>query len=191
MLARTPPRRLTLVDAMILVVAIAASLRLVRGVGYQNHLWSFGGLIASVWNFDKAVIAILGPLTFATLALRLRRPRPMRRRLLDQPGAVACVAAGLGLVVSSLFAGLLFLLPIVFPGRFRIWVLESLTNVLERISETAMQLCGFGVVLGWLLLAMSGRWRAEPSGIDRLGRVVGVAWVATRAVDLVWNDWWP
>ncbi len=30
----------------------------------------------------------------------------------------------------------------------------------------------------WLGLAASGRWRPERSWVDRLGRVLGVAWIA-------------
>ena len=38
--------------------------------------------------------------------------------------------------------------------------------------------CGFTVAAVWLLLALSGRWRPEKSWIDRLGRLLGVVWIA-------------
>ncbi|WP_406695128.1 hypothetical protein V5E97_29235 [Singulisphaera sp. Ch08] len=38
--------------------------------------------------------------------------------------------------------------------------------------------CGYSVVAIWLLLVLSGRWRPEKSWIDRLGRVLGVIWIA-------------
>lgn len=38
--------------------------------------------------------------------------------------------------------------------------------------------CGFTVAVVWLLLALSGRWRPEKSWIDRLGRLLGVVWIA-------------
>ncbi len=38
--------------------------------------------------------------------------------------------------------------------------------------------CGFSVAAIWVLLALSGRWRPERSWIDRLGRLLGVAWIA-------------
>jgi hypothetical protein len=38
--------------------------------------------------------------------------------------------------------------------------------------------CGWTVAAIWLLLALSGRWRPEPSWIDRLGRLLGVVWIA-------------
>jgi hypothetical protein len=38
--------------------------------------------------------------------------------------------------------------------------------------------CGFTVAAIWLLLALSGRWRPERSWIDRLGRLLGLVWMA-------------
>lgn len=38
--------------------------------------------------------------------------------------------------------------------------------------------CGYTVAAIWMLLALSGRWRPERSWIDRLGRLLGVAWIA-------------
>ena len=40
--------------------------------------------------------------------------------------------------------------------------------------------CGFTVAAIWLLLGLSGRWRPEKSWIDRLGRLLGVVWIACR-----------
>ena len=38
--------------------------------------------------------------------------------------------------------------------------------------------CGCTVAAIWLLLVLSGRWRPERSWIDRLGRLLGVVWIA-------------
>jgi hypothetical protein len=38
--------------------------------------------------------------------------------------------------------------------------------------------CGFTVAAIWLLLVLSGRWRPERSWIDRLGRLLGLVWMA-------------
>lgn len=38
--------------------------------------------------------------------------------------------------------------------------------------------CGYSVAAVWLLLALSGHWRPERSWIDRLGRVLGLVWIA-------------
>jgi hypothetical protein len=36
---------------------------------------------------------------------------------------------------------------------------------------------GPAVAGAWLALIVTGRWRAERSGIDRLGRFIGVCWL--------------
>ena len=38
----------------------------------------------------------------------------------------------------------------------------------------------------WLLLVVSGRWRAEPVWIDRLGRALGIFWIAI----IPFSCWW-
>ena len=38
--------------------------------------------------------------------------------------------------------------------------------------------CGWTVAAIWLVLVLSGRWRTERSWIDRLGRLLGVVWIA-------------
>jgi hypothetical protein len=42
---------------------------------------------------------------------------------------------------------------------------------------------GFAVAGAWLALALGGRWRPEPSWIDRLGRAVGWLWIAALMVN--------
>jgi hypothetical protein len=37
----------------------------------------------------------------------------------------------------------------------------------------------------WFVLAVSGRWRPEPSWIDRSGRVLAVAWIVRYLIHLV------
>jgi hypothetical protein len=41
-----------------------------------------------------------------------------------------------------------------------------------------MAMIGVAVASSWLLLLVSGRWRPEPSWIDRSGRVLGWIWIA-------------
>jgi hypothetical protein len=36
---------------------------------------------------------------------------------------------------------------------------------------------GFAVLGGWAVLVLSGRWRPEPSWIDRAGRIIGATWI--------------
>lgn len=100
---------------------------------------------------------ILAGLSFALLLLRVVRPRPEWPELAWQPGAWACLAA-----MAALF------------GVF--WV-EELGH--GPISVAAV---GAAVALPWLGLALSRRWRAEKSWIDRAGRALGVCWLLAGAL---------
>ncbi len=41
---------------------------------------------------------------------------------------------------------------------------------------------GSGVGTVWIVLGLSGTWRAEPNWIDREGRAMGVYWVTLNVV---------
>ena len=49
--------------------------------------------------------------------------------------------------------------------------------------------CGYAVAAAWLALAVAGRWRPERSWIDRLGRVLGVAWIVITAAATIPIAW--
>ena len=92
-------RRLTILDAMVMVVATAGALALAR-----PNLQS-GNLAHPAWaGYLEASIGVLVAWTPTALWLRLRRPRPTLRRLARQPGFAAGVAgtAVLGLGVAAL-----------------------------------------------------------------------------------------
>jgi hypothetical protein len=45
------------------------------------------------------------------------------------------------------------------------------------------------IAAAWLILALSGRWRPERTWVDRLGCLIGLAWIALETVGNVF-DWW-
>jgi hypothetical protein len=104
------------------------------------------------------------------LAMRLRRPRPNLRSLSRQPGAVACAAAAAAMasggiiVLTILGRNDLLHLTEDHPEAIFPWLI-----VLSRVS--------IAVPAAWFILAWSGRWKAEPSWIDRLGRILGAYWI--------------
>lgn len=100
---------------------------------------------------------ILLGLSFALLLLRIVPPRPSWPELARQPGTVACAAA-----IVALF------------GTF--WFEELRPG---PISVAAM---GVAVGLPWLGLALSRRWHAEGSWLDRAGRALGVCWLLAGAL---------
>jgi hypothetical protein len=55
------------------------------------------------------------------------------------------------------------------------------SDPLDPFLNTALQMprwAGFVVAGAWIALALAGRWRPERSWIDRLGRAIGVFWIA-------------
>jgi hypothetical protein len=114
--------------------------------------------------------------TLALIPIRFMGPRPPWLRLARQPGLIAAVASG----VTMVFIGAQFL------------VIGLVVDIRYLSSAIASQvvlwpiLIGLAVAVSWMTLLIGGRWRAEPSWIDRLGRVMGVGWiVAGLAVAVV------
>ena len=105
----------------------------------------------------------------ALLLLRLRRLRPRLRRLFRQPGAVACAVVMLAVPLDAPWMVLIF--------NTGYWDTYNAANIIVN------HVGGGYVVLGcWSTLALSGRWRAEPSWIDRAGRIIGVAWIVATVL---------
>ena len=62
--------------------------------------------------------------------------------------------------------------------RSRFVTNSDLANVFLAYAQQVT----FTVIGGWMVLALGGRWRSEPSWIDRTGRVTGIVWIAVTAV---------
>lgn len=129
--------------------------------------------------------------TMALLVIRLRRPHAARRRLTRQPGLAACgvgvavlaamVAAGLGrwaaewlweAIVPSTPAAAISVAPA--PLRPPLTDLYYVARSSFRAGTASI---GDAIAATWLIMALGGWWRPEKSGIDRLGRAVGLAWL--------------
>jgi hypothetical protein len=199
---RSSPARRTfgLLDLMILVVATALSLAWLRerpGLIMEVYLIRntpsrFFHSLIEFRHFCHNAVPILVPLTFASVAFRVRRPRPSMRRVTSQPGAVACLAASLAFLLyfamqaASMAAW--SVLPVVRPsiGGF----VESWEPILSDLGGVAA-FAGVAVMGVWLCLAVGRRWRAEPSWVDRLGRALGMAWVAAVPIQISFEILWP
>jgi hypothetical protein len=168
-------RRLTLFDLMILVAATGVGLGMARlyEINYQapSH-YRFLDWLRGPPSCTATAIAI------ALIGLRLRRPRPRAIRLLQQPGFTACLAVLLGAVLGIVFHSAHLAARIIVQGSRGYPIFNYFWHgVILHIP--------LAVVGIWLTLMASRRWRAEPSWIDRLGRLIGFYWFAYVVIDPV------
>jgi hypothetical protein len=185
------PRPFGLTDAMILVVAAVAALSVNRlnWPGFVQRWRHPVDAHDSIEHILDLVMPHLAAGTIALLVIRLRSPRPPCRRLARQPGTVACMVGLAVLLAIACWLGMTAVTGRVpefsehatragghSAGSFPLFPFSgrSLVAYGDRI--------GFAVAGAWLSLWLSGRWRAEPTWIDRLGRTVGWLWLLIAAV---------
>ena len=210
-------RRFTLLDIIVLVAATAVGLALgqlgwprgggaaVRevtfvsvgvsnGVGTMNFSLAPYSYPSIAWMVPTVarvgwLLPCLAAWTGAYLVARLRGPRPRWRRLRLQPGLVAAAASlAVLLVESALLIGSGWV-----DGRFR--GSGSVSGALFAANATCLLAhhAGWAVIVAWLTLGLTGRWRAEASWVDRWGRALGVAWIIVGPLASLLVDqttWW-
>ncbi len=185
-------RRFTLLDGMILIVALGLILGAARWLYEEGSVWSLILTFKTdfAWEWDRfdylalgllvSATAVAVPTTLAVLAMRLRKPRPRWRKLIRQPGLVACL-----MLLPSWAAALAFTVINVLSIDQTMPEFKNGTTYAQQggvwvqgFAEWSSLLGGFAVLIAWGTLALAGRWRAEPTWLDRLGRLVGLAWIA-------------
>lgn len=167
-MATESPRRLNLLDLIVLIVGCAGGLSIGRyciGIGAHRagYIWGPERLaVVLAWGYSQGLA-----LTVTLLVLRIRRPRPSWRDLMKQPGLVACLVVTMARLLS-----LQQLMIYYFQG--------------QRLIAIALMLDGVGfgytVLVAWVTLRLSGGWTPEAGAIDRLGRLVGWGWIAVYAI---------
>jgi hypothetical protein len=178
-------RKFTVLDALIMIAAIAIGLAWTRyfqnseaggesypyidGMAGPVSAFRHGIELANWWvvglSYCMAVV------TITLLVLRLReRPRKRLRYLTRLPGAVAGGAVSLTVLWDLSYAAIEVLIGITSGGPFdSIW---EFTYLLQS-GENA----GVAVAVAWVLLATSGRWRREPGWLDGIGLALGIFWL--------------
>jgi hypothetical protein len=68
------------------------------------------------------------------------------------------------------------------PGRQSATRLGDADSAAWMVGQTTPLYLGLAVLASWLTLRAGGWWRAEPSWIDRLGRALGVLWIAEAVI---------
>jgi hypothetical protein len=187
---RPVARKLFLADVMVLVAVTALGLvcylaldnSLFRGQRYLFGLFvtpKRGWVAAEVVNRATGITALMLPLfggwSIALPLLQLWGPRLDRRRLERQPGLSACLAALTGLATSAGCLGIALALrgwvdgTTQFPPMF--WAYSP-------ALDNPVIFPGVSVAAVWVVQAVNGHWRPVPDWPDRLGRILGVLWIA-------------
>jgi hypothetical protein len=170
-----PTRRFNVADAMILIAATAVAL---ASVQFQGLPW----ILAEKWfppkdnalhppedgDLAALISSLLVAWSIAVVILRFQRPRPSRRRLFIQPGFMACATACAMMAMLCLD-----------EYRDHIFVYRTFTApyVQYAVAINYRISISFATAGIWLLMLICRRWHAQPSWIDRAGRVVGACWI--------------
>jgi hypothetical protein len=164
-------RRFTLLDAMILVATTAFALAFSRAMHRSLPAFYFERTV--IYRFFPYLVAA----THGQFALSFRRPRSSLRRRMTRPGTVAGVAAALALVATAATTTLQQL-----TASGWTWINPAYLGIWAANSREGPP---FAVAFAWATLALGGRWRADRSWVDRLGRVLGLAWIALYVREVV------
>ena len=207
----TPPTtpRLTLTHAMFLIAATAVGLAVVKA--NQRGLYEFSPVYLITesnvddirdfvqWHGDGLFwrlavsdtgrwMAKASPVaaawTVALIVIRMMPPRPSRSRLFRQPGFVACLAVLGTLLLNLPFVGLqLVLAALNLSSKNDPRFYANVAFVAQEILRP--DLIGASVVAAWAILGLSGRWRSEPTWLDRAGVGSGILWVILLGIEWI------
>ena len=182
-----PSRKLTVLDALILIVAIALAFMAMR----SDYLWpdfswkpiACTDYLTRANDLVQFIAPVFASLSVAILLHRLRRPRPSLRRLSRQPGFIAGLTTVIVLVIrtANLFAvagvQILNMPKGMFLGCLRYVPMAG------EIKFVPSEI-GCAVAAVWAIQWLGGRWRPEAGWVDRAGRFMGTMWIAT--IPLSW-----
>jgi hypothetical protein len=175
----TPCRKFTLFDALSLVAAMAPALALTRqrwplSIEIQG---SYNNMLCQVRDNILTISYAAAMWSLAGLVLRLRQPRPDLRFLTRQPGMVAFMTAAIVLAIRLInFGGVISVLAI--DGTY-FWLGMSALDWDPENWRAIPSEIGCAVAAAWIVQATGGRWRPQPSWIDRMGRLLGIYWIVT------------
>lgn len=196
---RPQARRFTVLDAMVFVAATAIGLAgarqsIVDAWPFQrpDQGWTTGTIFGHILHYlPELLLPLITAWTPSILILRLRRPRPSIRCLFLQPGASACGAVSLIMVVGLLrrLASEMCYLLMLSRGCGALmtwWQQANLSFMFRNLAAGGGMVCHsedslggpcFTIVSAWTLLAVSRLCRPEPGWLDRTGRAMGIVWV--------------
>jgi hypothetical protein len=176
-----PKRRFQISDAMILIAATAVGLGITRALLPDFENFGMRGTSSPELNRFFRIMYLLnaiGPTlvvwTIAVLVLGLIKPRRRLRRLFRQPGAAACASATVAIAILTVLVLVL-------------WIRGSAAASIPTLFSGYGQIVSYAILGGWLILCLTGQWRADPNWLDRLGRLIGLCWFTFTIVS--WSSY--
>jgi hypothetical protein len=191
-----PTRRFGIGDALLLLAATAIGLAVMRTMGNPLRLvWEPGSasVLSQFLFITRTFPTIAAPLLLvwsaAMIVLRLRKPRPNRRRLWSQPGLLACVAAISPFVWT---AAILAAAHLAHQARVSLRASPQPGDALFVLNGEQYVQIVMGeythatpaILLVWFAAWCYGSLRPERSWIDRAGRALAAAWIALTVIPM-------
>lgn len=167
----------TLLDAMILVAALAAGIAPLRPMhemlsGRPLSRSANAEILAAITMGQSYAVPPLACLSIGLVCCGLRhRPGAAWRRIVRRPGFAACVVAS-ALAAFFFATRLAMLLRMKLPADLRFeYIVMTAAVVLPTMIGSAM-------LGGAIALLVVGRFRPATTWIDRFGLVLGAGWIA-------------
>ncbi len=201
-----PTRRFTLLDAIILIAAVAVGIGWTKGgwerlypqydtnITYLNDYYkrlftspatpgtppvppSWWSPVKRAAESVQVAAPMVASLSMAVLLLRFRRPRPPMRTVVRQPGSAAMIATAAGLIVM----GIEFVSNAVGWYAFRgesPWRKHGIAyDAIDDLARATPRIA-VAVIAAWGLLRFGRLARPERSWLDRSGMLLGLLWIA-------------
>ncbi len=184
-----PPRRLNLLDGMILVAAVAAGIALTRFLCLENPYFDpsppgvpvprppgFGANGSTLNLVNRTMTIWVATLSPTLLLIQLRRPRPVLSKVFRQPGTQACLAT----IAPTVLESVVLAFTALRGGLEAIHLLQS-QFVYPNLSFSG----GSSIIALWSTMFLTRQWHPERSSIDRIGRALGVCWIVVFLITTV------
>ena len=180
-----PPIRFRLRDALILIAATAAGFGMARAVWVEHERWRAYPSTTpwfNFWRFDTAMTAIsafVACLGLGVLVASVISDRRSFRRKLAAPGIIPPLVQFLSSAYSAAcWAPTWVWMATGHPTNAMGWI--DIQQVVRGLISGGPGTC---VAIAWIIQAANGRFRPEPTWLDRSGRAIGVYWIG---YSLVW-----
>ena len=167
-------RRFSLSDGMVLMVGLGAGLALMKVADLDGELarsWSKLTRGGMSWSLKTALETASEWGLFLGLPLGAGlTPFCLYYQSKGRPGYASCLIATAVVVPMLVVTGVRVALTGQRPNDYLAW--HAFTT----------PLIGSAILSSWLTLRLMGAWNPEPSWRDRLGRAMGVMWIALGAM---------